>query len=211
MKCPQGTVSKMRGNPDPSCSKCPAGSYQFDGDCVGCQEGSFSRAGEAACSPCLLGTFSLENATGCEDCAAGSYSSSNYSSECSLCKAGTFAEFVGLSECLACPIGYVSDKDGAKSCLQCLYGQYAASGSSSVSPLFFLFGVFFDHKRGFQCSMCPKGSWSIAVIGSDGDCTDCGAGKYSTFLGSTASKGCVSCAGGKFSAVLRADKVSLGG
>ena len=156
MKCPQGSISKRQGNSDPSCSKCPAGSYQADGDCVWCKAGSFSRGGEMFCRPCLPGTFSLDNATGCNDCVAGTYSGSNYSSECTQCGAGSFAEFVGLSSCSPCPKGSVSDKDGAKSCSQCLYGQYAASGSSAVSLLLGLKWRVFDLNWPFSVLGLPQ-------------------------------------------------------
>jgi hypothetical protein len=130
--CPTGSISLARGNSDPTCSACPPGTYQLEGECTSCTPGSYSKSGSVVCSPCLAGTYSEAKATSCLDCPMGTYSGTNYSGACSPCLPGLFGEYTGASTCLQCRPGTTSDTIGAINCSLCHPGQYASSGASEV-------------------------------------------------------------------------------
>lgn len=134
--CPLGTVSSKLGNSDPQCSACPPGTFQLNGECTSCPAGTYSRTGSVACRPCLAGTYSEANSTVCADCAVGSYNDRNSSAGCQKCGVGTFAELKGATVCLACPVGTISAVNGSSACSDCNKGRFAASGSSTVRPVF---------------------------------------------------------------------------
>ena len=77
---------------------CPAGQFNNNGTCTGCQAGTYSAGGTAtSCTKCPAGTYSGNGASSCTPCAAGTYSAA------------------GAYSCTPCPSGQTS-AEGASSC-----------------------------------------------------------------------------------------------
>lgn len=209
LPCPLGTISSVLGNSDPACSACPPGTYQLDGQCKECPVGTYSRSASVLCKECVAGTYSEAGATTCEDCDVGAYSGVNASSECQYCAPGSYTEYPGSSVCTLCAVGYYVEYQGADSCAMCKRGEFAAEGASEVTWFLQCFIRFIRNDTLYwQCTPCPKGSWTQSSIASEAECNECGTGKYSVTLGATTLEACISCAGGTFSVSTRADQVS---
>jgi hypothetical protein len=138
----------------PCGASCNAGQYPTPaGVCASCPVGTFSQAGDTACTPCAVSSYSASTGSpSCTLCPAGTRTLSTgsaSSSECQVCPAGTYGSVAGATTCAQCPAGSVSQVSGAASaatCRLCPAGSASPAGSAN-------------------CIVCPAGTFS-ATAGS---------------------------------------------
>jgi hypothetical protein len=138
----------------PCGASCNAGQYPTPaGVCASCPVGTFSQAGDTACTPCAVSSYSASTGSpSCTLCPAGTRTLSTgsaSSSECQVCPAGTYGSVAGATTCALCPAGSVSQVSGAASaatCRLCPAGSASPAGSAN-------------------CIVCPAGTFS-ATAGS---------------------------------------------
>lgn len=190
----------------PSCSACPAGTYQSDSgaaSCLGCPAGSSTGDdGNAACQLCVPGTYSATVGGACLDCPVGSYApgwgstacrkcpigtttADTGSETCDPCGAGTYAPFPGSSSCRTCPAGSVS-RDGAGACKTCPEGFSAPSGSAACVAC--AKGSYNPTRGAAACVLCPAGSFcDVPTLRAPKPCP---AGSFSSRAGSDRCSSC---------------------
>ena len=104
---------------DLKCKFCPANFFivddsddadyhNSDGDCIPCQNGTFSASGERYCGTCPAGKHM--------------YKVSNEETECQNCLPGRIAPEAGANECENCTVGEYQSKEGLPYCLPCIPG-----------------------------------------------------------------------------------------
>ncbi|PKN55059.1 MAG: hypothetical protein CVU56_23325 [Deltaproteobacteria bacterium HGW-Deltaproteobacteria-14] len=183
--CAAGSVQPLADQP--SCSVCPAGSYD-DGTevCAGCASGSVQpAAGRTSCTPCAAGSYD-DGSEVCATCAAGSVQPAAGKTSCAPCSAGSYDD--GSEVCAACAAGSVQPAAGQTSCTPCAAGSYddgtevcAGCAAGSVQP----------NPGQTSCAPCAAGSYD------DGTevCAGCAAGSVQPAAGQTS---CAPCSAGSY-------------
>ena len=161
------------------CLDCPAGYYceGYTYDVKNPYSYNVPLASEVPTKKCGLGRYSSTGASKCSACPAGSYSASTGTSVCDKCPAGLScpASSTTSTACVLCGKGKYSTPGTA--CLSCQAGSHASSVGMS------------------ECAVCEPGTFSSA---GSVTCSDCDAGKYSTFHAAS----CRSCPAGTYGSTL---------
>lgn len=101
----------------------------FDGDsesarCLDCSRGTYSNAGDLACTTCPAGYSSGDVAASCDECTSGTISSSE-GDVCEYCPAGYVKQGTtpgDIETCHSCPSGKYTDGNGGLQCNICPAG-----------------------------------------------------------------------------------------
>eukprot|EP00942_MAST-04A_sp_MAST-4A-sp1_P003604 g3604.t1 len=185
-----------------TCTMCHAGGYLKGNECVACEKGKYSLAGNSKCVGCLLGQYAkldiknpniypVATSSGCYLCRSGLYGikqgETKASNACHSCPKGKFGTATGADSiklCNDCPLGTASNVVGAnnsKFCLPCDKGKVANMSGSKL------------------CHVCSVGYVAGGASISNGQlgatlCQPCSVGKH----GVDKAEKCESCSQGKF-------------
>jgi hypothetical protein len=116
-----------------SCSKCPSGTYVFDGVCKSCPVGTSSpigSPGSSSCFECEAGKYADGD---CKSCPSGKYQDESGKGECKSCPSGKYQDESGKGECKSCPSGQYQNQNGQTECTECASGFSSPVGSSSCT------------------------------------------------------------------------------
>ena len=194
--CPHGKISVVQGAVE--CDLCPRGNFSSElgsticfecgtlqyspddrGSCVDCPNGTLPNHEGPYCALCPAGTVRTSGQSSCVDCGEGKYSADDRAT-CEDCGVGKYSNVTGLgsgAECAQCDAGKISIV-GQSSCVECGVGKYSADNRVS-------------------CEDCGVGKYSnVTGTGSEAECTQCEAGKFSISHGVVA---CIPCVAGKTS------------
>jgi hypothetical protein len=127
-----------------SCSKCPTGTYFFDGVCKSCPVGTSSPTGSPGSSSCF-------------ECEAGKYSDVS-DGVCKSCPSGQYQGQSGQAVCNECASGWVSSA-GSSSCFECEAGKYSDGVCKSCPS-----GQYQDESGKGECKSCPSGKALIPFV-----------------------------------------------
>nr|XP_058971506.1 sushi, von Willebrand factor type A, EGF and pentraxin domain-containing protein 1-like [Pocillopora verrucosa] len=100
------------------CYECPPGTYDKNGACEACAEGTFQeKTGQTDCKACPSGTQSGKGAYKCRlICPPGRYSKDGLGPFCKFCSNGTYQDKPQRTSCLPCPQGTYTLHIGATFC-----------------------------------------------------------------------------------------------
>jgi len=222
LTCSEGKYSAPGSK---SCTNCDPGTYSSSGStvCTGCPSGKYSTAVGAnsisTCSTCPAGTVSVLNSgsTYCVYCPPGKYSSVGEGpSGCRTCNQGQYCPGPppnsgsvydantyavnpqGVGGQIICPAGY-SCTSGMSQPTICPAGKFSPSGAISCTNC--ATGYFSSTPGASTCSLCPGGTVSKLLSGSD-HCTYCPPGTYSS---PTSILTCIPCTAGNYCPGIPAD------
>jgi hypothetical protein len=198
---------------DLTCKFCPANYFIVDdsddadyhnsgGDCIPCQNGTFSASGERYCGTCPAGTHMFktsnektecrnclqgrkaeeEGAKECEKCAVGEYQEEKGKPYCLPCIPGTFENDTGSKTCKVCGKGQHQDKSGNETCLDCKVGRYM-KGVGAVNCLDCNSGLYQNERGQVTCKPCNVGLYQDAT--GNTTCRDCPKGFFNQAQKST--------------------------
>lgn len=156
---------------------CESGSFESNGICQECPEGTFQDLdGQTQCKPCLAGTYA--NTTGAKSC--------------NLCEHGRFQNQIGQNVCFTCPQGKFQDELGQTKCKNCLAGSFSSeeeATSCTACPK----GKFQDQIGRNSCNDCDPGHFQS--LEGQASCQACSVGTFSSGPGA---QNCESCVVGRF-------------
>jgi len=207
-KCTPGTYTDNLGSIE--CKKCPAGTYSDNiasmdkNNCLDCNNGFFSLAGNEKCTPCPIGTFEDGKHLKCNHCISGHYNDIIGQTICKKCPAGTengniksinidscikcvpgFYSYEGYNKCLQCPPGTYTNIYGTRDCLKTIPGTYT-SEPGSITPINCEPGSYSDVYGATKCTLCKPGYINNQYgLTSINDCIPCPIGTYINVSGST--------------------------
>jgi len=207
-QCAPGTYTDNLGSIE--CKLCPAGTFSnvissnTINNCIACDDGFFSLAGNEICIPCPTGTREDGKHLNCNSCLSGEYNDLLGQSFCKKCPAGTengniksitidscikclpgFFSHGGITKCLQCPPGTSSNQHGTENCKVNLPGTYT-SVPGTILPIDCSPGSYSDIHGATKCTLCKSGYMNTKHGSSNiNECISCSVGTYSNISGST--------------------------
>jgi len=146
-----------------------------DGECWPCPKGTFSKPPTPGCGKCSPGW--CENVTFCRPCEPGFHNDNLNSSFCAPCDDGWVAPSPRTAVCLSCRAAETSSTNHTR-CVACMPGYYnPRSGGVCLA----CDKGTYSERKSYNCTSCPPGTYNGEM--RQAQCTDCGAGRWSTDKG----------------------------
>ena len=164
--------------------------------CMSCRAGEFKPSTENEnCTLCSKNSYTVERGSTLRtECLCNAGYSGQDGAACSACVPGLYKSTQGNASCIACVAGKFSPSSAADreaSCQNCSAHSTSSAGDTQCLCNTGYTGVFNSAKG---CQACEVGTFK-AANGSAG-CSDCPAGKYSSFIAAGTESSCAACPAG---------------